>query len=78
MTKFLGALDLGSENIKFLLGAINSKSLTFVDYFKFPSQGVRKGSIEQPKKLIESLKDGFAKVLKKHAVLPRRAAIFAA
>ncbi len=70
MTKFLGALDLGSENIKFLLGAINSKSLTFVDYFKFSSQGVRKGSIEQPKKLIESLKDGFAKVLKKHAVLP--------
>jgi cell division protein FtsA len=69
MTNYLGALDIGSENTTFLLAKVDN-TIHLIDYVDFPSQGVRKGTIEDSKALTGALKNGLSPLNKKHATLP--------
>jgi len=67
---YLGALDLGSQTITFLLAEVRNQHLNLIGHAQVDSKGIRKASLTDPKALTQVLSALFEQLSKKYHVLP--------
>lgn len=67
---FLGALDIGSQNITYLLGEVNQRQLNLMGHGQVPSKGVRKSQIVDQEALTQVLCEFFENLTKRYSILP--------
>lgn len=67
---YLGALDLGSQMITFLLAEVRNQHLNLIDHVRMDSKGIRKASLTDPKALTQVLSTLFEELSKKYQALP--------
>ena len=57
MRKIMACLDVGSDNVKLVVGEMVRKKLNVLAVASSPSEGVKNGMVEDPNVLLEPLKD---------------------
>ena len=67
---YIGALDIGSQHITFLLGEISNQRLNLVGHSRVLSKGIQKAQIEDLKQLNQVLGDFFESLSRKFSGLP--------
>lgn len=67
---YLGALDIGSQTITFLLAEVRNQHLNLIGHMQTDSKGVHKANLENPKALTQKLSILFEQLSKRYQVLP--------
>ncbi len=68
--RYLGALDIGSQHITFLLGEATHQQLNLLGHAQVDSAGVSKGQIEDAKALMHVLENFFEDLSQRYSILP--------
>ena len=67
---YLGALDIGSQHITFLLGESAHQQLNLIGHAQTSAAGVLKGQIKDSKALMQVLGDFFENLSQRYSILP--------
>jgi len=67
---YLGALDIGSQHITFLLGEATHQQLNLIGHAQTNAAGVLKGQIKDSKALMQVLSDFFENLSQRYSILP--------
>ena len=67
---YLGALDIGSQHITFLLGEVSHQQLNLIGHAQIDSVGITKGQVEDSKALIDVLGNFFEDLSQRYSILP--------
>ena len=69
---YLGALDLGSQYVTYLLGEVTQQQLNLIGHARIPSEGITKAQVIDRSQLIKLLGHFFEDLTKRYALLPEQ------